>query len=46
MAGYADYISRQVLADTLAVGEVADDELTEVLDIDGIDVKVRITLSK
>lgn len=46
VAGYADYISRQVLADTLAVGEVADDELTEVLDIDGTDVKVRITLSK
>ncbi|MDE5720987.1 MAG: isoleucine--tRNA ligase [Paramuribaculum sp.] len=46
LASYADYISRQVLADTLLVGEVADDELTETLDIDGTDVKVRITLSK
>ena len=43
---YADYVARQVLADTLLVGPVADDDMTEILDIDGTDVKVRITLSK
>lgn len=43
---YADYIARQVLADTLLVGPVTDDDMTEILDIDGTDVKVRITLSK
>ena len=43
---YADYVARQVLADTLLVGPVTDDDMTEILDIDGTDVKVRITLSK
>ena len=43
---YADYVARQVLADTLLVGHVTDDDMTEILDIDGTDVKVRITLSK
>lgn len=43
---YADYISRQVLATSLTVGEIADDDKDATdLDIDGVNIKVRIVLN-
>jgi len=43
VADYADYISRQVLADSLICGEVKDPAEDEILDIDGVKVTVKVT---
>ena len=46
LAGYADYIGRQVLAEAVVAGAVdASSETVEVLAIDDAEVKVDITLN-
>ncbi len=46
LANFGDYISRQVLADSVTVAPVAECETTEVLDLDDMNILVNITLSK
>ncbi len=43
---FGDYIGRQVLADDLSIGNVAEKENVEILDIDGLEVKVSVDLKK
>lgn len=43
---YGDYISRQVLASSLTIADVANATGAEVLDLDGVNVEVLITLNK
>lgn len=43
---YRDYISRQVLATTLNIDNIDKDEEVETLDLDGINVNVKITIIK
>ncbi len=43
---FADYISSQVLANTVAVQEIAEGENTEHLDLDGVDILVDVALDK
>ena len=46
LAGYADYIGRQVLAEAVVAGAVdASSETVEVLAIDDAEVRVDITLN-
>ncbi len=42
---FGEYISSQVLASSIVVGEFVDTPETEHLDLDGVDVRVNITLS-
>jgi isoleucyl-tRNA synthetase len=43
---YSDYIARQVLATSVVIAPLADDAVVETLDLDGVEVKAVIELSK
>ena len=43
---FGDYIARQVLADKVTIADLANSADIEVLDIDGLEAKVTISLSK
>ena len=43
---FGDYIARQVLADKATIADLANSADIEVLDIDGLEAKVTISLSK
>ena len=45
IARYSDYISRQVLASSMIISESLDGEI-EILDLDGINVNVSISISQ
>ena len=42
MKEYADYICKQVLADSLSVAEVDNPAEDEILDIDGTEVRISV----
>lgn len=46
LVAYGEYISRQVLATSLIIGDIADADGVELLDLDGVNVEVLITLNK
>jgi len=46
ISGFGDYIARQVLADSLNVAPVEEGDMTEMLELDDMNILVKMTLSK